>query len=159
VRRLVLPYLDDPTDTTSEAHWEMRLRAQEERESLSVEVYEQDRRHEPKHIGAKVGGANRRARRTGAVGSLSPRLWRAVVRAYSSRCAYCDDPVPFPILEHVVPLRQGGATDICNVVPACRTCNAAKRGRDPLDWLGPAGAASFIRRVLKAGERFPWPST
>lgn len=38
------------------------------------------------------------------------------------------------VIDHVVPLEQGGADDISNLVPACRTCNASKRDRTPEQW-------------------------
>jgi hypothetical protein len=38
------------------------------------------------------------------------------------------------VVDHVVPLEQGGANDISNLVPACRSCNASKRDRTPEQW-------------------------
>ncbi|AOW89097.1 hypothetical protein BC342_24130 [Streptomyces olivaceus] len=38
------------------------------------------------------------------------------------------------VVDHVVPLEQGGADDITNLVPACRSCNASKRDRTPEQW-------------------------
>jgi hypothetical protein len=38
------------------------------------------------------------------------------------------------VVDHVVPLEQGGADDITNLVPSCRSCNASKRDRTPDQW-------------------------
>lgn len=38
------------------------------------------------------------------------------------------------VVDHVEPLEQGGADDITNLVPACRSCNASKKDRTPVQW-------------------------
>jgi 5-methylcytosine-specific restriction endonuclease McrA len=50
-------------------------------------------------------------------------------------CTYCGSMgVRAEVVDHVVPLEQGGANDITNLVPACRSCNASKRDRTPEQW-------------------------
>jgi hypothetical protein len=38
------------------------------------------------------------------------------------------------VVDHVKPLEQGGADNITNLVPACRSCNASKKDRTPEQW-------------------------
>jgi 5-methylcytosine-specific restriction endonuclease McrA len=160
-RYTLIPYVDDPTeqDAEVETRWELRQREQLRNEEQSVEVFEQDDRKAPKHIQAKVGKQNERARRKGSQSGLSQRQWRAILRAHQSRCAYCGEFARLPILEHVVPMKQGGGTTAWNVVPACRTCNSAKRDRDPIEWLGAAGVGPFFERVLNAAKVLECPTT
>jgi 5-methylcytosine-specific restriction endonuclease McrA len=52
------------------------------------------------------------------------------------RCHYCSCSVPAKSLtmDHVVPLSRGGRTTKGNVVPACKTCNTAKKQLLPMEW-------------------------
>ena len=57
--------------------------------------------------------------------------WEILKQTYAGRCAYCGESPDILEMEHVVPLSQGGAHTIENIVPACRHCNAVKRARTP----------------------------
>jgi 5-methylcytosine-specific restriction endonuclease McrA len=37
-------------------------------------------------------------------------------------------------MDHVVPISRGGRTTKGNVVPACKTCNTAKKQLLPMEW-------------------------
>lgn len=52
----------------------------------------------------------------------------AVYSKMSGRCAYCGEPIAFGAMQvdHVVPLRKGGADTLDNMLPACRSCNHYK---------------------------------
>lgn len=57
--------------------------------------------------------------------------WESVLVVFDQRCAYCgvhDDLV----VEHVVPLGDGGRNEVENIVPACASCNHVKGKRGPL---------------------------
>lgn len=144
-------YVDDPGDDSVEAPWQIRMAELLEQEDVTGDVHEQLNRHvwSPAAI---VGKANDRTARKGLGVGLTRSEWRDIVVAMRSKCAYCGQGTPFPILEHVVPVCQGGATDAYNVLPACRSCNAAKRGRDPFQWMrrDPAALDAFLARVLTA---------
>jgi 5-methylcytosine-specific restriction endonuclease McrA len=45
-----------------------------------------------------------------------------------SRCAYCGDSLEYKAMQvdHVHPLRKGGADEMDNWMPACRSCNIYK---------------------------------
>lgn len=50
------------------------------------------------------------------------------------RCFYCgDDDGPFEC-DHVIPVSRGGATDLGNMVVACRTCNRSKSSKTLQEW-------------------------
>ncbi|NBQ84360.1 MAG: HNH endonuclease, partial [Alphaproteobacteria bacterium] len=46
---------------------------------------------------------------------------RQIFEAWSDLCAYCEKPAD--TLDHVKPRHRGGATVVCNLVPACKNCN------------------------------------
>jgi len=41
-------------------------------------------------------------------------------------CRYCNQPVPNPECDHVVPVSRGGGHDDSNLVTACQPCNRRK---------------------------------
>ncbi|MFI6493426.1 HNH endonuclease [Streptomyces sp. NPDC050564] len=68
-------------------------------------------------------------------GPLPSWLREAVLTSAGGWCTYCGSMgVRAEVVDHVVPLEQGGADDITNLVPACRSCNASKRDRAPEQW-------------------------
>jgi len=73
-------------------------------------------------------------------GNLTADEWKAILRAFDGRCAYCGDRPGTLTMDHVVPASKGGRHVASNVVPACRFCNQSKRDRlleprfVPADW-------------------------
>ncbi|MGW3012990.1 HNH endonuclease [Streptomyces sp. NPDC001219] len=68
-------------------------------------------------------------------GPLPSWIRKAVLTSAGGWCTYCGSMgVRAEVVDHVVPLEQGGADDISNLVPACRACNASKRDRTPEQW-------------------------
>ena len=53
-----------------------------------------------------------------------------VFNKYGGYCAYCGKKIEYKDMQvdHMVPLRLGGADDVKNYMPACRRCNHYKRG-------------------------------
>lgn len=53
---------------------------------------------------------------------------RTVYDLTGGRCAYCGESITFEDMQvdHVVPLRKGGADTLQNMLPACRSCNHYK---------------------------------
>jgi 5-methylcytosine-specific restriction endonuclease McrA len=51
-------------------------------------------------------------------------------------CGYCGRSAPPKELtmDHIVPLARGGKSTKGNVVPACKTCNNAKKHLLPMEW-------------------------
>ena len=52
-----------------------------------------------------------------------------VFNKYGGYCAYCGKKIEYKDMQvdHMVPLRLGGADDVKNYMPACRSCNHYKR--------------------------------
>lgn len=53
-----------------------------------------------------------------------------VFNKYGGRCAYCGRGMEIKEMQvdHLIPLRSGGADNMENYMPACRRCNHYKRG-------------------------------
>ncbi len=53
-----------------------------------------------------------------------------VFNKYGGRCAYCGREMEIKEMQvdHMIPLRAGGADEMWNYMPACRRCNHYKRG-------------------------------
>lgn len=64
---------------------------------------------------------------------------------YSGPCAYCGSTVP-RVVDHVLPIAQGGFSDPDNLVPACTFCNAEKADLTPDQW-----------REKRAEQGLSWP--
>lgn len=88
-------------------------------------------RYQRKHpeVGQAVRG-RRRARKAGnGPNDLTPSQWRAIKLIYGNRCAYCGLELQRLTMDHVVPIREGGAHTASNIVPACKPCNSSKAHR------------------------------
>lgn len=48
-------------------------------------------------------------------------------------CRYCEAPWA-SVIDHVIPVVQGGRSVIDNLAPACWRCNSQKSGRTPAQW-------------------------
>lgn len=53
-----------------------------------------------------------------------------VFNKYGGYCAYCGKALKYKDMQvdHLIPLRSGGADEMKNYMPACRRCNHYKRG-------------------------------
>jgi hypothetical protein len=47
-------------------------------------------------------------------------------------CAYCGDP--HRQWDHFIPINNGGADVVGNLIPSCQSCNSSKQDSDPYDW-------------------------
>lgn len=54
---------------------------------------------------------------------------KAAFDAHGWWCHYCRTTQALTV-DHVVPVSKGGRDVVSNLVPACRTCNSQKRGKD-----------------------------
>lgn len=67
--------------------------------------------------------------------SIPHTLRKEIFERDGHRCVYClDEDGPFH-LDHVQPFSRGGATDIGNLVVACKPCNLSKRAKSLSEWL------------------------
>ncbi len=67
-------------------------------------------------------------------------------RVAKGTCGYCGHPTQPKALtmDHIVPLARGGKSTKGNVVPACKTCNTAKKNLLPMEW------DQYLTRVKEA---------
>lgn len=70
-----------------------------------------------------------RAKQAGVPATLTLAEWLDTLHTFHSCCAYCY--APFQLIEHYVPISQGGGTTKENCVPACFRCNSKKSGKHP----------------------------
>lgn len=59
-----------------------------------------------------------------------------VFNKYGGHCAYCGREMEIKEMQvdHMVPLRAGGADEMWNYMPTCRRCNHYKRGNSLEGW-------------------------
>lgn len=73
----------------------------------------------------------------GAPGRPSAKAWAAlkadVVRT-AHGCVYCGDQHRPLVPDHVIPVARGGSNHRINLVPACESCNSAKRDKPWPEW-------------------------
>lgn len=81
----------------------------------------------------------RRARKLGApLNDLTHIQWLAIQEAQNHCCAYCGKRYKGHLTQdHITPLSQGGSHTLHNVIAACRSCNARKGTRAPLQPVQP----------------------
>src|SRR6266513_2493821 len=64
--------------------------------------------------------------------ALTRRQRRAIYAKTAGTCHVCGGPLGRGWqADHVVPPRRGGSHSLDNYLPACRVCNALRRGYDP----------------------------
>lgn len=76
----------------------------------------------------------REARKRALAAQLTPAQWLWLLEQSGYRCVYCgqhEAECGTLQQDHVVPIKQGGAWTVTNIVPACRSCNSSKKGRTP----------------------------
>jgi len=84
----------------------------------------------------KVHEQRRRARKVSSnPAGVSVAEWEARAAEFNGCCAYCNEPTPNPVMEHMDPLVKGGLHHISNVVPSCARCNMAKHTLTVLEFL------------------------
>jgi len=66
------------------------------------------------------------SRRRACGGTMTAAAWQSLIAFFGHLCAYCHQRFIRLEQDHVVPLSKGGMHNTDNVVPACRSCNAAK---------------------------------
>lgn len=86
-----------------------------------------------------VSGERRRALKRSAPGSgVTKAQWGQICELFAGQCAYCLLSRATS-MDHVAPIVSGGAHDIENAVPACRSCNSSKGAKSLLKWVMSGG--------------------
>jgi predicted nucleic acid-binding Zn ribbon protein len=78
--------------------------------------------------------------------------WIETLWHYNWRCAFCEGP--FESLDHFIPVSQGGASWVGNVVPSCLRCQSAKGNLlpDEIETI-PKARLEMIARYLERRSR------
>jgi len=81
---------------------------------------------------------------------LTAAQWAAVKQAWGG-CAYCGTASGSLQKDCMLPIANGGRYTLNNVVPACPSCNASKRGTEVTTWLRRKhlDEAAFLTRQLQ----------
>lgn len=83
---------------------------------------------------------NRRARKIGGGGKLSPGLTQRLLVLQKGRCACCGASLAFGYhLDHIVPLALGGANEDRNMQLLTPACNTRKAAKDPVEFMQSKG--------------------
>jgi 5-methylcytosine-specific restriction endonuclease McrA len=107
------------------------------RRALEVERSVAWQKRNPESV--RMNHHRRRARKVAAAGGgVTAAQWAGIVLVFGGVCSYCRQAKKITV-DHFVPLIRGGKHDVSNVVPACRSCNASKKDRDPFEWMGLRG--------------------
>lgn len=75
----------------------------------------------------------RRAMAAQSDATLTDEQWTNLLSWYGNKCAYCGRDDTRMTKDHVVPVSQGGAYTLENIVPACQSCNSKKHSRTPAE--------------------------
>lgn len=114
------------------------------RSKVNAAVARWERAHPERHAAKEQG---RRARKAAAPGrGVTPEQWLAVLAESLGLCAYCNERKPLT-MDHIEPLRRGGAHDDDNICAACRSCNSGKSDTPLLVWLALNGPARANQRM------------
>ena len=78
--------------------------------------------------------------------SIPKHIRQQVYEKYGGCCAYCGRSLEYKEMQvdHLIPLRSGGADNMENYMPACRRCNHYKRG---------SSLETFRRMIEKIPEK------
>lgn len=89
--------------------------------------------------------------------AIPKKVRQSVYLMYNGHCAYCGTEIAYKDMQvdHATPLRIGGADDISNYMPACRSCNHYKA---TLDVEGFRRYLSEIHKRLMRGRNPDNPS-
>ena len=98
----------------------------ENTERFKARIKNYNRLHPEIHV---VRQAKRRTRISQAGGKFRKRQWEELKASYGYRCLACGKSEPDIQLcaDHVIPVAEGGSSDITNIQPLCKPCNSRKR--------------------------------
>jgi 5-methylcytosine-specific restriction endonuclease McrA len=81
-----------------------------------------------------------RARRMAAEGRYTAEDVQAIHVMQKGKCAYCKSRLGTSYdVDHITPLSRGGSNLRSNLQLTCRSCNAHKRSKDPIDYAQQLG--------------------
>jgi hypothetical protein len=72
---------------------------------------------------------------------------------YFDGCAYCGNKNEKVQADHFLPVCLGGSDEPHNIIPACRSCNASKGGKEPVEWVLINYGANTLARIISYTQR------
>lgn len=96
-----------------------------------LEYNKKYRERNPHYASACV--AVRRARKAKSIGAYTNKQIENLLKKQHGKCVNCGDKSKLQV-DHIVPLKLGGANDIKNIQLLCRQCNCRKSAKDPIKW-------------------------
>lgn len=109
-----------------------RLANPEKAKAIRERSYYSDIAHS--RLMGQASEQRRRAVRRSAPGrGVSKEVWLGVCELFDGVCAYCLT-AKATSMDHVVPMAKGGAHDVDNIVPACKSCNSRKGVKSILEF-------------------------
>ena len=108
-----------------------------------IRIYNRDSIRKWKRDNPESAIVYRTRRRTSvskAGGSFSTYQWIILCKLYGNKCLCCRKKKPLEA-DHVIPVSKSGSSNISNIQPLCRSCNA-KKGTKATDYRNhPEGPA------------------
>ncbi len=86
--------------------------------------------------------------KTQAGGYFSENEWEALLDAFGHTCPRCGARPTLLEADHIVPVSKGGHSNIDNIQPLCRSCNAKKRDKT-IAYLPWDGLAARVKNLLE----------
>lgn len=97
--------------------------------------------------------AIRRAREAQNGGVVSQEIWDGLFAIFEFKtCLYCGKNDCELVMDHFVPVRHGGRTEVGNLLPCCGQCNASKNAKLPEQWLTPKAYDEISRFLAITAE-------
>lgn len=67
-----------------------------------------------------------RASKMGSEGSFTAEEWQALCEKYGNKCLCCGATDNSLTMDHIIPVSEGGSSNIENIQPLCQSCNSRK---------------------------------
>ncbi len=104
----------------------------------------------------RVNSQTARAINSGLPASLTVEWWKAILKGFDNKCAYCEEGEGV-VQDHFFPLNprngnKSGGYVVGNIVPACQSCNSRKGNKDPFDFIGNVDTFNLAVSALRTWE-------
>lgn len=114
------------------------VKHREKKRVASKALYWKIKREDPERLreASRRWAHIRRSRELGNGGFISGSWWKALLDVFETNvCLYCGENTERLVMDHFVPVKLGGRTEVGNLLPCCAICNNAKRASAPDVWV------------------------
>lgn len=117
-------------------------------------IRERERKRWYENPNMRIRTSRYHARKRNLPDTFTAEEWDNALEYFHGCCVYCGKQRDFwhsLEADHFVPLNSPNClgTVSCNVVPACKSCNASKNDADPFGWLNSKFGKRRAREILK----------